>query len=178
MTNDQYMKEVFPQPPIIAYRRQLWVARDFIIIAMVSEPKSPQRHTRVMSKCGQACTACPYIQERNNIWIKENSYWEINRSTNCQGSNVIYMIECRKDRCNEKYVGETGRIFKCRLDEQRMYINTKDETQPTGAHFNLPCTVGLEKAIGSKGKQPCKHTASETQTHSQSFQKKKVAGMG
>ena len=39
-------------------------------------------------------------------------------------------------------------------------------------------TVRLEKAIGSKGKQPCKHTASETHTHSQSFQKKKVAGMG
>ena len=39
-------------------------------------------------------------------------------------------------------------------------------------------TVRLEKAIGSKGKQPCKHTASETQTHSQSFQKKKVAGIG
>ena len=37
--------------------------------------------------------------------------------------------------------------------------------------------VRLEKAIGSKGKQPCKQTASETQTHSQSFQKKKVAGM-
>ena len=48
------------------------------------------------------------------------------------------MIECRKDRCNEKYIGETGRIFKFRLDEHRMYINTKDETQPTGAHFNLP----------------------------------------
>ena len=32
-------------------------------------------------------------------------------------------------------------------------------------------TVRLEKAIGSKGKQPCKRTASETQTHGQSFQK-------
>ena len=33
-------------------------------------------------------------------------------------------------------------------------------------------TVRLEKTIGSKGKQPYKHTASETQTNSQSFQKK------
>ena len=47
------------------------------------------------------------------------------------------MIECSKDRCNDKYIGETGRIFKFRLDEHRMYINTKDETKPTGAHFNL-----------------------------------------
>ena len=46
------------------------------------------------------------------------------------------------------------------------------------AKWGLVLTVRLEKAIGSKGNQPCKHTASETQTHSQSFQKKKVAGMG
>ena len=91
MSNDPYMKEVFPQPPITAYRRQKNL-RDFLIRAKVSEPKRPQRHTRGMSKCGQACTACPYIQERKNIRIKENSYWEINRSTNCQSSNVIYMI--------------------------------------------------------------------------------------
>ena len=49
---------------------------------------------------------------------------------------------------------------------------------PTYQPTYVPITVRLEKAIGSKGKQPCKHTASETQTHSQSFQKKKVAGMG
>ena len=43
--------------------------------------------------------------------------------------------------------------------------------------LSLKPTVRLEKAIGSKGKKPCKSTASETQTHGQSFQKK-VAGMG
>ena len=36
-------------------------------------------------------------------------------------------------------------------------------------------TVRLGKGIDSKGKQPCKHTASETHTHSQSFKKKKGA---
>ena len=91
MSND--MKEVFPQPPITAYRRHKNL-RDFLIRAKVSEPKRLQRHTRGMSKCGKAFTACPYIQERKNIRNKENSYWEINRSTNCQSSNVIYMIEC------------------------------------------------------------------------------------
>ena len=47
-------------------------------------------------------------------------------------------MECDKENCHKKYIGETGRIFKYRLDEHRGYINTKDESQPTGAHFNLP----------------------------------------
>ena len=51
---------------------------------------------------------------------------------------MIYLIECEKQNCNLKYIGETGRIFKFRLDEHRGYIQNKDESQATGAHFNLP----------------------------------------
>ena len=50
----------------------------------------------------------------------------------------MYLIECDKNNCREKYIGETGQIFKFRLDEQRVYINNKNEGQKTGAHFNLP----------------------------------------
>ena len=57
---------------------------------------------------------------------------------NCQSLKVIYKIECSKDNCKEKYIGETGQIFKYWLDEHRGYVNIKDETQATGAHFNQP----------------------------------------
>ena len=52
--------------------------------------------------------------------------------------NVVYLIECDKETCKMKYIGETGRIFKFRLYEHRGYVNNKDEGQATGAHFNLP----------------------------------------
>ena len=48
------------------------------------------------------------------------------------------MIECSKEQCKEKYIEEKGRIFKYRLDEHRGYVNTKDESQATGAHFIKP----------------------------------------
>ena len=51
---------------------------------------------------------------------------------------MIYLIECDKQNCNLKYIGETWRIFKFRLDEHRGYIQNKDESQATGANFNLP----------------------------------------
>ena len=38
--------------------------------------------------------------------------------------------------CKPKYTGETGRIFKYRLDEHRGYVNTMDKGKATGAHFN------------------------------------------
>ena len=91
-----------------------------------------------MFKCEKNCTACPYITTGNKVRIKEDSYWNINKNVNCQNYNVIYMIECSKEKCTEICVGETGQIFKYRLDEHRGYINTKDESQATGAHFNQP----------------------------------------
>lgn len=136
---DQYMGEVFPQPPLTAFKRQKNL-RDILVRAKVPEPqrKHEQRTLRGMSKCGSNCTACPYIKTGNKVKVTKNKYWNINRHVNCQSFNVVYLIECNKDYCKKKYIGETGRIFKFRLDEHRGYVNTKDESQATGAHFNLP----------------------------------------
>ena len=133
MTQDNYMAEVFPQPPLTAFKRQKNL-RDILVKAKVPDiPKQySQRQKKGMSKCGNQCTACPYIKTGNRVKIKENSYWNINREVNCKNFIIIYMIECDKEKCHQKYIGETGRIFKFR------YVNTKDESQPTGWHFNLP----------------------------------------
>ena len=47
------------------------------------------------------------------------------------------MIECKKDKCKLKYIGETKRILKLRLAEHRGYIGNNDDTA-TGEHFNSP----------------------------------------
>ena len=89
-----------------------------------------------MQKCGKNCTACPYIREVKSLKINQTE-WKINQSVNCEVSNCIYLIECRKNNCNMKYVGETKRIVKFRFAEHRGYVNNHDET-PTGEHFNEP----------------------------------------
>ena len=97
MTQDSYMADVFPQPPLTAFKRQKNL-RGILVKAKVPDiPKQySQRQKKGMSKCGNQCTACPYIKTENRVKIKENSYWN------------------------------------------RGYVNTKDESQPTGWHFNLP----------------------------------------
>ena len=47
------------------------------------------------------------------------------------------MIECKKDECRLKYIGETKRIMKFRLTEFRGYISNDDDTA-TGKQFNSP----------------------------------------
>jgi hypothetical protein len=67
-----------------------------------------------MKRCGKDCSACPYIREVKSLNINTNE-WKINQNFNCEISNCIYLIECMKEHCNMKYVGETKRILKFRL---------------------------------------------------------------
>ena len=46
------------------------------------------------------------------------------------------MITCQK--CQSKYIGETGRMLKARLSDHRRYINNQVVSVTTGDHFNLP----------------------------------------
>ena len=108
--------------------------RDYLIRAKVPSDPKPQRRQRGMKKCGNNCTACPYIREVNI----NRSEWKINQSLDCNISNCVYLIECKNDKCNMKYVGEMKRILKFRLADHRGYINNLDESQATGKHFNSP----------------------------------------
>ena len=136
-SQDQYLKEVFPMTPLTAYKRQRNL-RDLLIKSRL--PNIPQQYPagelKGVYKCGRNCTACPFIKQ--GITTNKTQTWNINKHLDCQSFNIIYLIECQKDRCQNRYIGETGRHFKFRLDEHRGYVNNQVLSQATGAHFNLP----------------------------------------
>ena len=138
---DPYLKEVYPEAPIIAYRRPKNI-REYLIRAKLP-PKNqinPTRHLKGMKKCKMSCLICPYIQEGKDI--KHNGFkWNIITSVNCATYNSCYMLICIKEKCIGKeqyYIGETERKLKDRICEHLGYINTKNTAQPAGYHFNLP----------------------------------------
>ena len=45
---------------------------------------------------------------------------------------------CKKEKCEKVYIGETERLLKFWLVDNRGYSVNKDATQATGRHFNLP----------------------------------------
>ena len=107
-SQDPTMQEVFPEPPLVAYKRQKNLG-DFLIRAKVTTKafKVTERRFRGMKKCGKSCHACPYIQERKNI-KSGNHCWNILQNLDCNTENIVYLIQCDKPNCKENiYIGET-----------------------------------------------------------------------
>ena len=133
---DPRLEGVFPKPPIVGYKRQKHI-KDYLIRSKVPpiEASKPQRKTRGMTKCGKSCPTCPYIKERKTIKVKKTT-WEIYGKVNCETKNVIYLIECNKQSCKTRYIGETSRQLKERFNDHKNYIKSIIPTQSTGEHFN------------------------------------------
>ena len=137
IAQDQYLEEVFPEPPLTAFRRQNNI-RSLLIRAKVPEitKKYKKRHIRGMRKCGKSCSACPYILEGKSIKIRPGTTWKLTRSLSCENNNIIYLIQCNKEFCKEsRYIGETGRPLKYRLADHRGYVTNNVTNLATGAHF-------------------------------------------
>ena len=95
---DSHVKSVFKEPPLIAYQKNLNM-RSYLIWAKLADKKSnyPKRYLKGMKKCGQECTACPYIEQGRDTQINQST-WNINKQLNCGLYNVVYAIICTKHK--------------------------------------------------------------------------------
>ena len=135
---DNYLKEVFPYPPMLAYKRPNNI-KSFLIKAKVfnNKNRTSQRVLNGMKKCTKQCPLCPYVNEGKSIQ-SDNFTWFIRKNLNCQSKNVIYMIECNLDKCKQRYIGESERRLTLRISEHLGYIRNKIYSKNTGFHFNQP----------------------------------------
>ena len=111
MIQDPRLKEVFPVPPLVAYKRPKNI-RDKIIRSKVPPlPSSrPKRDLPGMKKCHK-CGACPFVKEGRTAQSSSTNYkLDINSTVYCTTQNNIYLLGCRK--CNQQYIGETERTMK------------------------------------------------------------------
>ena len=138
-SRDQYLGEVFPSPPLTAFRRQPNIRSHVIRAAVAKAPdRYPKRNQWGVKKCNRNnCTACPYLREGQNITIN-GTQWRFKKKMDCNSYNVVYAILCKKDNCKQIYLGETKRMLKFRLADHRGYVVNQDTTTATGLHFNLP----------------------------------------
>jgi hypothetical protein len=137
-SQDQYLAQVFPQPPLTGFKRQKNL-REYLIRAKIPGALSsrPNRIVKGMQKCGKSCSACPYIKEGRNIKYGKQT-WKINKKLSCNNYNIIYLVECNKDTCKQRYIGESKRPLRNRLAEHRGYIVNRHIDKATGAHFTSP----------------------------------------
>ena len=139
ISQDNHLKEVFPNPPLVAFKRQQNI-KEKVIRARVPKIVSnyPQRKKNGMKKCAKiTCASCPYIKSGSKIQGKHFT-WKLTKEFNCRSKNVIYMVECKKDKCKQRYIGETERLFKDRINEHIGYVKNRNENMARGKHFNQP----------------------------------------
>jgi hypothetical protein len=139
VAEENYLESVFPEPPLISYRRQQNI-RERIIRAKVA-PERQHRVKKGMFKCGK-CLACSYIKEGKTVAGKtykgKKFIWKIGREGSCGSSNIIYLLECEKQYCKQKYIGVTHQEFRDRIYQHIGYVRNKQLHKATGEHFNLP----------------------------------------
>ena len=137
MTTNPRMKNIFPKPPLIAFKSPHNI-RDKLIRARVSPPQSrPKRVINGMFKCIKSCSVCPYIKEQKLVKsTSNNKIVDLHKHHTCEDRNVIYILDCKK--CRKQYIGVTDRTVKDRYLDHRGYVRRKELDKATGHHFNLP----------------------------------------
>ena len=94
-----------------------------------------------MKKCGK-CLACSYVKEGQSIsgisYKNETITWKIERPENCNSKNVVCMIECDKNNCNQRYIGYTQHKYPERIYHHIGYVRNKQTQKATREQFNSP----------------------------------------
>ena len=122
-----------------AFRRQANLRNHLIKSKLPPPPRQcPERDKRGMTNCGKNCQTCPYIKYGKEVQIDKKSTWKIIKKMSCESFNVIYLLECQKENCQQRYIGITGRQLKFRMADHRGYIINQVTNKATGAHWNLP----------------------------------------
>ena len=160
MIKDPYLKEVFPAPPMVAYRRAKNL-RDKLVKAKVPPPSiRKKRQLNGMKPCNKSgCEVCPFVRRGSEMKIHlSNKSVKINSNVDCNSQNTVYCMFCKKPRCNQVFIGQSQRELKKRFSEHKTSVRTNAK-KVVGQHFNEPGhsisnmeVAALEKVF-DRGKQ-------------------------
>jgi hypothetical protein len=136
LQNDLQLSSLFPQLPLVSYRRDRNL-KDTLVHSAVSNKPINNNPVKGTFPCQRPrCKTCQHTSNDLAL-VAPNSTFTINQHFTCIDSGVIYAIHCMK--CNDIYIGETERKLAERFREHLYLVNTQQLTKSTVAqHFNLP----------------------------------------
>ena len=136
MIMDPEMKENFPKPPLVAYKRPQTIRNKLIRAKLPSRNVKPKRIINGMHKCKKNCKICPYVKTNKTIKAAHtNVKVHLQKHHDCQTKNIVYIVECKKCWWAQ-YIGETQETLETRFNQHLGYVDRQDLTQATGRHFS------------------------------------------
>jgi hypothetical protein len=122
------MRDVFKEPPIVAYRRD----KNLCDTLVHGKTNRAVRSTR--GECKKGCECCLIISEKEIRDTSGKRTYNTVTNVNCQDRNVVYAIRCVQ--CDiVVYVGETERTVGERMKEHIRDVRTRTE-KPINTHFD------------------------------------------
>ena len=129
LSTDQQTRDIFPQPPVVAYNRDLSL-RDILVH---STDSSFTELPRSQACQRPRCYTCEFITPLTELQ-GPNSTFTIRDHFTCMSENLVYCISCR--RCSHIYIGETGRSLRSRIGEHLRSVGNNTCGFPVAQHFN------------------------------------------
>ena len=129
LSSDPETRAVFPQPALVAYRRDSNL-RDSLVHTSDSSQSSFKAGTSPCLHAG--CCTCHYIFSDTSVRGPQNSF-VIKKAFSYQTSGLVYYISCH--RCPALYIGETGRTLRQRFGEHLRSIEKSLLGFPVAEHL-------------------------------------------
>ena len=113
-------KNAIKSVPFVAFRKPKSLG-DYLVRAKV-DSHGPRDLVLGTVKCSsRRCEVCKYMDENSHFKSSQDDRrYSINYNLNCNSSNVVYLITCKK--CSLQYVGSTITKFRLRFNNHKSRI--------------------------------------------------------
>jgi len=138
MTRNKLMAEIFPEPPMVAFRQPPNLKRVLCRAKLPRKPRDrPSRTVQTgLKKCiKNVCSCCPYLSRiKGTTASNTKELYVLKICADCNTTGVVYCLTCKK--CKHQYIGQTSRRLKDRVQEHIRSIRKNENS--VGMHFNGP----------------------------------------
>ena len=125
LPNSERMREVFPAPSLIAYRRDKNV-KDILV---------HKKHSNIFygypdkfDPCGKKSTICQYVIPTDTFQGTDGQTYHVKGENNCKTTSIIYCLVCK--RCDKMInVGQTGLSLHVRKNDCQPFEHSKQKTR-------------------------------------------------
>ena len=135
---NQEFKDVFQEPPILAFRRNrnlydLLGCKNIVDgkVQRLSKKKKNGFSTKYFSKSGNLC--CKQVVHTQSFKSSVTQKTYIFHDLNCKSKLLIYLVECRI--CRIQYIGKSETEFNIRLNNHLKDVS-RENAQQADQHFN------------------------------------------